>query len=155
MKVAGVVIVALCMVSICEAQMPNIKFVQGDTLQLIKSKKEYYDVDLKGEPFSLVFEGDELHVCAGLDESLFQFTKPETDINADANSYFFIFKYLAGSRDSDFLSIEKDTGNALNETHGAQRANGKNYQYLVKTLMNDGDLVSIGEFKKNIFCALA
>ena len=134
-----------------EAQFQDVKFVQGDTLTLIESKKNYFDVDLKAAPFSLIFKGNELHVCAGLDESLFEFTKPDTDINADASSYFFIFKYLAGSQESDFLSIEKDTGVALNETHGAF-PDGRGYSiYNVRRFMIDGDLVPISEFKRVFF----
>ncbi len=135
------------------AQIPDIKFVQGDTMSLQKGKKNYFEVELRREAFTLVFKGNELHVCAGLEENLYEFTKPNTDINADFNSYFFIFKYLAGSPDSDFLSIEKDTGNSLNETHGARPAKDGYYQYTIRNVMNDGEINPISDFKK-LFMAL-
>ena len=102
---------------------------------------------------NLVFQGKELHVCAGLDKELFNFTKPGTDINADYNSYFFIFKYLAGSEDTDYLSIEKNTGNTLNETHGAKSIGEGFYQFTLKFLINDGDKQPLSEFKE-LFMAL-
>ena len=138
---------------VAQAQTPNIKFVQGDTVGLDESKKGYYQIDLKKDPFTIVFQGNELHVCAGLDEELFEFTKSGTDINADFNSYFFIYKYLAASKDSDYLSIEKNTGNSLNETHGAKSAGSGLYQYTVKSLMNDGSQKLLSEFKE-LFLAL-
>ena len=136
-----------------EAQTPDIKFVQGDTLSLEENKKGYYEIELYKEPFTIIYKGKELHVCAGLDEELFQFTKPDTDINADFNSYFFIFKYLAASEDADFLSIEENTGNSLNKTHGAQAAGGGLYQYTVRSLLNDGDSKPLSEFNR-LFLAL-
>jgi len=133
---------------IIRAQIPNIVFFQGDTLSLKVGKKDYYELQLKGEPFTILFEGNELHVCAGLDEDLFQFTRANTDINADFNSYFFIFKYLAGSSSSDFLSIEKDTANSLNETHGAKSVGNSMYKYTVNSLLNEGNIEGLENFKK-------
>lgn len=136
-----------------QAQIPNIKFIQGDTIPYVKGKKDYYEMDLKQEAFTILFEGSELHVCAGIDEGLFRFTQPNTDINADVNSYFFIFKYLAGTENTDFLSIEKDTGNSLNETHGAKSAGAGMSKFTVRSLMDEGDLQPLTEFRK-LFLAL-
>lgn len=130
------------------AQTPNIHFIQGDTVRLHEGKNGYYEVKLKAAPFNLVFRGKELHVCAGLDKNLFNFTKAGTDINADFNSYFFIFKYLAGSENTDYISIEKDTGNSLNETHGAISIGEGFYQFTLKSLMNNGDNKPLSEFKE-------
>lgn len=129
------------------AQTPGISFLQGEIVPLKKGKKDYYQVDLKNEAFTIVFPGKELHVCAGTEEELFKYTQAGTDINADFNSYFFIFKYLAGSEDTDYLSIEKNTANTLNETHGAKPGGDGLYQFTVRSLLNDGEQQQLSDFK--------
>ncbi len=154
MKIHYLICVLLfSVISTSSAQTPNIKFIQGDTVALVKDKNDYYEMDLKQMPFDILFEGSELHVCASVDNGLFKFTQPNTDINADFNSYFYIFKYLAGTKNTDFLSIEKDTGNSLNETHGAKSAGDNQYRFTVRSLMNEGDIQPLSEFKK-LFLAL-
>lgn len=152
-KVIAVFLLVVISGFIAEAQSPNIKFVQGDTLSLKQGKENYYEITLRKEPFTLIFPGNELLVCAGLDKDLFRFTKPGTDINADFNSYFFIYKFIAASEDSDFLTLEKDAGNALNETHGAQAAGSDRFGYTVRSLAYKGTLKSISEFEE-LFMAL-
>jgi hypothetical protein len=111
-----------------------------------------YKLELKPESFTLVFPGEELHVCAGLDEELFEHAKAGTDINADFNSYFFIYKYLAGASDSEFLSIEKDTGMSLNKTHGAKplnkSPNNNRSYYRISSLQSDDKSILLGSVKQ-------
>ncbi len=135
------------------SQTPAISFVQGETLPIEKGKSDVYEIDLSSDAFDIVFPGKELHVCAGTSEELFKFAKPDTDINADFNSYFFIFKYLAGSTDTDHLSIEENTSSALNETHGAKPTGDGSTKYTVRSLVNDGDVKPLSAYKE-FFMAL-
>lgn len=136
-----------------KAQSPDIAFIQEDTLKLEHSNLDYYEVSLGDEPFTILFEGEALYVCAGVGEELFQFTKAGTDSKTDFNSYFFVFKYLAGSENSDFISIEKDTGISLNKAHGMKPAGSGWNQYLVKSVMNEGKMVPLANYNE-LFLAL-
>ena len=82
-------------------------------------------------------------VCAGLTEEVFQYTKAGTDINADFNSYFFIFKFLAMENNADYLPTGKDEAASLNETHGAKPKGDGTYYFKVNSLM-------VGEVSKPI-----
>ncbi len=149
-----VLVAILTVLPVARAQKkPNITFVQKTNVELKKGEKDYYEIDLKAEPFTLYFEGNELMVSAGLEEDLFQHTKPDTDINKDFNSNFYIFKYVAGSPDTDYLIIEEESANSLNKSHGAKPAGKKMSQFTVRSLLREGKTESIANFKQ-LFMAL-
>ena len=130
------------------SQGPEISFVQGEQLSLSSLDNEIYQLKIKPEPFTLIFKGNELHVCTGLSEELFQFTKPETDINQDFNSYFFIFKYIAMPEDADFLPVGKDEAASLNKTHGAKISGEDSSKFTVNSLMIEDELKPISDLKE-------
>ena len=132
----------------------QISIRQESILDLVESDSgEYYEVNIKSEPFTLEFEGDELMVCAGLTEELFQYTQADTDINADFNSYFFIFKFLAMEHNADYLPTGKDEAASLNETHGAKPKGDGTYHFKVNSLLVGEEEKPIGAFDE-FFLAL-
>ena len=118
---------------------PKITFIQGDKLNL-KTDGDLQTIKIKPNAFTIRFEAEELHVCTGLDEDLYQFAKPEIDINQDFNSSFFIFKYLAMSEDADYLPVGKDVAASLNKTHGAKPVDGQHNEFKVVALQVDDKL---------------
>lgn len=149
--------VTFMLASFCLAwsqKTPNITFVQQTNVVLNKGTKGYYEINLKPEPFRLIFEGKELMVCVGLDEKLFERTKAGTDINADYSSDFYIFKYAAASPDADHLVLGNGGGNSLNGTHGAKPHTKTGFfHYTVRTLHVDRKAEPIERFKQ-FFMAL-
>lgn len=131
-KIIGLIIWT-CILGNCA--MAQISICQEKALDLIPSDAgDYYEVSIKPGPFTLEFKGDELMVCAGLTEELFEYTKAETDINSDFNSYFFIFKYIGMEKTADYLPTGKDEAASLNETHGAKPKGDGTYFYHVNAL---------------------
>lgn len=119
------------------ANAQTISFYQGEKeLTLQKTDQEYLQLNLKPEPFTMTFRGDQLHVCTGLTKDIFTNTKPKTDINADFNSCFFIYKYGAMEKNADYLLVGSETPTALNEEHGAIR-DGKQSKFKVNSLYID------------------
>jgi len=117
----------------------EIRFTQnGEAMPLRQQDDGTFKLELKAEPFMIIFPGEELQVCAGIEPGLFEHAQAGVDINADFNSNFFIYKYLAGTSDSNFLSIEKDTGMSLNPTHGAKPYDKGFSFYEVANLQLDG-----------------
>ncbi|WP_297761175.1 hypothetical protein [uncultured Muriicola sp.] len=129
-------------------QGPEITFLQGEQLSLSPLDNDLYELKIKPESFTLVFKGNELHVCTGLSEELFQFTKPETDINQDFNSYFFIFKYIAMPEDANYLPVGKDEAASLNKTHGAKLAGKDSSKFTVASLQIEDELKPLNELKE-------
>ena len=113
----------------------QISITQETVLELEKSDVgNYYEVSIKPASFTLEFEGKELMVCTGLTEDLFSHTKAETDINADFNSYFFIFKFLAMEGNADYLPTGADEAASLNKTHGAKNTGDGTSSFTVNSL---------------------
>jgi len=130
------------------SQGPEISFVQGEKLSLSPLNNDLHQLKIKPGPFTLIFKGNELHVCTGLSEEFFQFTKPETDINQDFNSYFFIFKYIAMPEDANFLPVGKDEAASLNKTHGAKVAGEDSSKFTVNSLMIENELKPVSDLKE-------
>jgi len=134
-------------------QGPEITFVQGEQLSLSQLNNDLYELKIKPVPFTLIFKGNELLVCTGLSEELFEYTKPETDINQDFNSYFFIFKYIAMPEDANFLPVGKDEAASLNKTHGAKTVDENSSKFTVNSLSIDGELKPLSD-QKEFYLAL-
>ncbi len=147
-KVTSFLLFLFISVYIGFSQGPEISFVQGEQLSLSQLNNDLYELKIKPESFTLIFKGNELHVCTGLSEELFQYTKPETDINQDFNSYFFIFKYLAMPEDANYLPVGKDEAASLNKTHGAKVAGEDSSKYTVNSLSIDGELKPLSDLKE-------
>lgn len=130
------------------SQGQEISFVQGEKLSISQLTNDLFELKIKPEPFTLIFNGKELHVCTGLSEELFQYTKAETDINQDFNSYFFIFKYIAMPEDAKFLPVGKDEAASLNKTHGAKAVDENSSKFTVNSLSIDGELKPLTDFKE-------
>lgn len=141
-------VVTVMTLDISLAQAPNIIFVQDDTITLNKGASGYFEMSLKGKPFTIIFEGDQLHVSTGLNKEMFQKAKADTDINKDFNSNFYIFKYPAMPKDADYLSIREGNALSLNESHGAKPIGENMHKYTVRTLWEDDEELPLSEFKK-------
>lgn len=135
------------------AQNPNIAFKQGEKVDMIKIDDNYFEIKIKKKPFTILFEADQLMVCAGLTDQIFKYAKPNTDINADFNSYFFIAKYAAMSKDADYLIIEKDASSSLNLGHGAKKEENGLYSFKVSSLFENGKKTSISKLN-NFYLSL-
>lgn len=149
MKTKAAFLMFICSVLswIAEGQTPGISFHQGKEIALEQTKNGYVELNIKPEPFTIVFEGNELHVCTGLKEDIFNYTKPKTDINADFNSCFYIFKFGAGSKDSQFLYVGNESPTSLNEVHGA-KVEKKQSTYQVSTLFVNDKENPLSDFKE-------
>lgn len=134
------------------AQTPDISFMQEDKIPLQQAESNYYEIIVKPKPFTILFNGSELHVCAGLDQGLFHAATSKTDINKDFSSPFFIFKYAALPKNGDYLVLYKDGANSLNKSHGAIPFKG-NHQYTVSSIMNGNNQEPVSKLKQ-LFLAL-
>ncbi|MEP1096079.1 MAG: hypothetical protein ABJG78_13275 [Cyclobacteriaceae bacterium] len=143
-----VLVSVLAMINVANAQSSKISFHQGDRIMLNESDSNIFQINIKPEPFTIIYEGIELNVCTGLTKELFLYTKAETDINKDFNSYFYIFKYMAMSKGSEFLPVEKDMAASLNITHGAKRAGPNKLKFKVSFLRVDDKEKPLSEFKQ-------
>lgn len=148
-----VLILLVITVSTTQANMPDIQFVQGEELSLTQTDNNFFEINIKPEPFTIRFKGTQLNVCAGLDESLFQAAKPETDINKDFKSPFFIFKYAALPETADFIVLYKDGANSLNDAHGAKPYEKNMYQFTVSSISTGKHNTAVSDLKQ-FFLAL-
>lgn len=131
-----------------KAQTRDLLFYQGEKeLTLQNTDHGYFQLNLKPEPFTIKFRGDQLHVCTGQANDIFSYIKPKTDINSDFNSCFFIYKYGAMEKDADYLLTGHETPTALNEEHGAIR-DGKQSKFKVSSLYIDEKKKPLSELKE-------
>ncbi|WP_297693158.1 hypothetical protein [uncultured Eudoraea sp.] len=148
------ILITLLIVLGCGSLFAQVNIRQSSVLELEKvDSKNFHQVTIQPESFTLEFEGKELMVCAGLTEDLFLHTKAETDINADFNSYFFIFKFLAMEGNADYLPIGPDEAASLNETHGAKITEEGKSTFTVNSLQVSGEKKPISAFDR-FFMAL-
>jgi len=141
------IILSLCIGLCCGSLCAQVNIRQSSVLELEKvDSKNYHQVTIQPASFTLEFDGKELMVCAGLTEDLFLHTKAETDINADFNSYFFIFKFLAMEGNADYLPIGPDEAASLNETHGAKITEEDKSTFTVNSLQVSGEKKPISDF---------
>ena len=151
---ATLLLIILVLLPQAKAQKkPNITLVQEKNVTFEKGEKDYYEVSLKAEPFTLHFEGKELLVSAGLEEDLFENTRSGVDINKDYGSNFYIFKYAAGAPDTDYLIVDGESANALNVSHGVLPAGKKKSLFTVKSLFREGKPEPLSNFEQ-FFMAL-
>ena len=149
MKKAILILFALacCFANPANGQTPDISFFQGKKIVPETSDSGYAQITIKPEAFTIQFQGNELHVCTGLNEDLFLYTAPETDINKDFNSYFYIFKFAAMPANAEYLPVGKDLAAALNKTHGARQAGPDASKFRVSALSIDNEEKPLRTFK--------
>ncbi len=132
------------------AQTSDIRFMQEGQILPYQVEKNYHVIGIKPKPFTILFNGPELHACAGLDETLYSAAKSETDINKDFKSPFFIFKYAALPETGGYLVLYNDGANSLNKSHGAKPFESQ-YQYTVSSIMKDKNQLPVSNLKQLFF----
>ena len=156
-RITGIItlsIVAAIFLSHGQSYAQDISFVQnGEEIAVNETDYSYDEIAISPEAFDIVFKGKELHAVTGLTSEVYQYAKADTDINADFNSYFYIFKYLAMGEDSQFLPAGKDEAASLNATHGAKPEGKKHSKFTVAALQVEGEDKPVAELSE-FFLAL-
>lgn len=136
-------------VDIVWGQTKLIEFHQADQIELQKPDNDgVYQLNIKPEPFTITFPGELINVCTDLNADLFEFTKPDTDINADFNSCFFIFKSKAMDKEADYLILGTDGSSPLNEAHGARKTDSEHSVFKVSSLSVDSEKLPVSGFSE-------
>ncbi len=126
---------------------PDITFIQDSIILLSKASGNNYEITAGPGPFTILFSGPELNVCAGLDEEVFKAAGSGVDVVKDFNSPFSIFKYAAMPKDGGYLYLYKDGANSLNQSHGAKPYK-KGHRYTVSSIMSQGRQKAVGTLEK-------